>query len=286
MSFKDIVFPDNYEYSSDSNNLPLEFYLNVFPKSKIVYLKLGYFSSSAIKVLAYGFAQFIYRGGTIKIVTNHFLYSSDKELIDTDLSNDWDNKANLLNDLNALKKALTSESEQFIDCLKFLVKNNRVEIIPVMLLPNKMAHYKQGVFIDGEQNSIFMDGSCNFTANGLLENGENISVYRSWGEDFEQRKVTNKTKDVLSICEKQSSQYKYLDRSEILDAISSLGKEKSIDELLKSEAELVNNYVNKTNSKVIKKYKLELEKIIEERKKELKKQRKQQNKYRKTYSKS
>lgn len=263
MNFKDINFPNNYEYSSDSNDLPLEFYLDVFPKSKTVYLKLGYFSSSAIKVLAYGFAQFIYRGGTIKIVTNHFLYSSDQELIDSELSNDSAIEANLLDDLNALKKALTSESEQFIDCLKFLIKINRVEIIPVMLLPNKMAHYKQGVFIDEEQNSIFMDGSCNFTASGLLENGENISVYRSWGEGFEKRKVTNKIKDILSICEKKSPQYKYLERSEILDAISSLGKERTIDELLKNEAELMNIYLDKTNSKVIKKYKVEIEKIIE-----------------------
>ncbi|MEG3346092.1 DEAD/DEAH box helicase family protein [Pseudoalteromonas sp. B5MOD-1] len=263
MNFKDILFPENYEYSSDSNDLPLEFYLSVLPKSKAIYLKLGYFSSSAIRVLAYGFAQFIYNGGAMKIVTNHFLYGSDKKLLDgSDVSTNELDKEFILS-LRRLKESLTSESEQFYNCVRYLIHNNRLEIIPVMLLPNKMAHYKQGVFIDEEQNSIFMDGSCNFTANGLLENGENISVYRSWGEDFEQRKVTNKTKDVLSICEKQSSQYKYLDRSEILDTIASLGKEKSIDELLKSEAELVNSYVNKTNSKVINKCKLEIEKLIE-----------------------
>lgn len=263
MNFKDILFPDNYEYSSDTNDLPIEFYLNVLPRSKTIYLKLGYFSSSAIRVLAYGFAQFIYKGGKIKVVTNHFLYGSDKQLLEDNIASDDELEEKIILSLSRLKESLTSETEHFYNCIKYLIKNNRIEIIPVMLLPNKMAHYKQGVFIDEENNSIFMDGSCNFTANGLLENGESISIYRSWGEDFEQRKVTNKTKDVISICKKQSSQYKYLDKSEVLDAISSLGKEKSIDELLKSEAELVNSYVNKTNSKVINKYKHELEKIIE-----------------------
>jgi len=263
LNFKDILFPDNYEYSSDTNDLPIEFYLNVLPRSKTIYLKLGYFSSSAIRVLAYGFAQFIYKGGKIKVVTNHFLYGSDKQLLEDNIASDDELEEKIILSLSRLKESLTSETEHFYNCIKYLIKNNRIEIIPVMLLPNKMAHYKQGVFIDEENNSIFMDGSCNFTANGLLENGESISIYRSWGEDFEQRKVTNKTKDVISICKKQSSQYKYLDKSEVLDAISSLGKEKSIDELLKSEAELVNSYVNKTNSKVINKYKHELEKIIE-----------------------
>ncbi|NRA14942.1 MAG: DEAD/DEAH box helicase family protein [Oceanospirillaceae bacterium] len=261
MSFLDISFPNNFEFSSDSDNLPLEFYLQTFPKSKTVYLKLGYFSSSAIKVLAYGFAQFIYRGGTIKIVTNHFLYGQDKQLLDPDHSSQDDIEGSFLLNLNWLKDSLTSEAEQFYDCLKYLIKNKRVEIIPVMLLPNKMAHYKQGIFTDKHDNTIFMDGSCNFTANGLLENGENISVYRSWGDAFEQGKITDKKLDIASICNKSNEQYKYLDSEKILDAVSSLGKEKSIEELLSNEMTLIGkNYI--TNTELIEKYKLELEAVI------------------------
>jgi len=240
----------------------------VFPNSKYVYLKLGYFSSAAIKVLAYGFAQFIYRGGKIKIVTNHFLYSSDKQLLENEQLSIDSSDLNILNNLNELKEALSSEGEQFFNCLNFLVKNKRVEIIPVMLLPNKMAHYKQGVFIDSEKNSIFMDGSCNFTANGLLENGENISIYRSWGEEFEQRKVANKTKDILSICSKINTQYKYLDSCEILNAVSLLGNEKTIEELLSNEISILDKQKYKTNSQIIEKYKFEIEQLIEAEKNE------------------
>ena len=81
MSYLDIKFPDRFEYSSDSDPIPIEFFLDVLPKSKNIYLKLGYFSSRAIQVLAYGFAQFIYHGGTIKIITNHYLYDQDAQLI-------------------------------------------------------------------------------------------------------------------------------------------------------------------------------------------------------------
>ena len=85
MSFKNIPFPSDLEYSSDIERIPLEFYLEVIPKSKVIYLKLGYFSSKAIQTLSYGFAQFIHNGGVIKIVTNHYLYEHDASLLEVEL---------------------------------------------------------------------------------------------------------------------------------------------------------------------------------------------------------
>jgi len=268
VNFLDIQFPDNFEYSSDSDNLPLEFYLQIFPKSKTIYLKLGYFSSSAIKVLAYGFAQFIYRGGTIKIVTNHFMYGPDKQLLNVNILSKDDINKQFLNNLNWLKDSLTNETEQFFNCLRYLVKTGRVKIIPVMLLPHKMAHYKQGIFMDKDGNAIFMDGSCNFTANGLLENAENISVLRSWGDAFEQNKIASKRLDILGICDKSNKKYTYLDSDTVKDAVSTLGKEKSIDELLSDELTIIEQANIITNSDIIGKYKLELEELIIKEKKE------------------
>jgi superfamily II DNA or RNA helicase len=213
-------------------------------------------------VLAYGFAQFIYNGGVIKIVTNHFLYNSDRTLLSDFNDDDISSEKNILRDLQELKTALTSETQQFLDCLKFLIKNERLEIVPVMLLPNKMAHYKQGIFVDAEDNRIFMDGSCNFTANGLLENGENISVCRSWGEAFEKRKVDDKTEDILSICSRKNSRYRYLKNNEILNAVASIGTEKSIGELLSNEAKLLKDQKASTNSTIIEQFKNELNELI------------------------
>ncbi|MBT6045222.1 MAG: DEAD/DEAH box helicase family protein [Candidatus Scalindua sp.] len=238
MSFKDIKFPENFGYSSDSPSIPLEFYLNVLPQSRVVYLKLGYFSSKAIQVLSYSFAQFIYNGGVIKIVTNHFLYNDDSDLLDINESAVSKNKA-LLKDLEWIHSSLESYNQHFIDCLKYLVVNNRLEIVPVIMRPNKMLHYKEGVFVDDECNEIYMHGSCNFTAGGLVENAESISVCRSWGSDYEIAKLKNKVEDIQGIINKESSQYVYLDRSSITDMVIEKGEDKDIEELLREESGLL-----------------------------------------------
>ena len=59
MTFKDIDFPDTFQYSSDSEHIPLEFYESTFPIAKEIDLLLGYFSSNAFKVLSESFAEFI-----------------------------------------------------------------------------------------------------------------------------------------------------------------------------------------------------------------------------------
>jgi superfamily II DNA or RNA helicase len=264
LSFKKIIFPNDYEYSSDKENLPLEFYLEVLPRAKTIYLKLGYFSSSAIRVLAYGFAQFIFNGGNINIVSNHFLRNKDKELLDiTPLhSNEID-----LNDLDKIKSHLTDSEEHFFNCLKYLAVKKRLKIVPVMLLPERMAHYKQGIFVDYNDNEIFMDGSCNFTGNGLTENGETISVYRSWGSSFEKRKIVNKRESIDSIINKTNSGYKYLDKADIVEAIHSLGQELPLESLLEDERKLLLDIHNIRIKNIIRKH----EKLLDEKIKAIKK---------------
>jgi len=236
MSFKEIKFPKDFDYSTDSDSVPFEFYISIIPKSTLIYLKLGYFSSTAIQVLAYSFARFIYGGGIMKIVTNHYLYNKDSELLDvnSDVSN-----GRYLNNLEWLHGELSGSQQHFIDCLKYLVKQGRLKIIPVIMKPGKMVHYKQGVFEDEKGNMVAMEGSCNFTANGLLENGESISVFRSWGGDYEANKIESRLKDIRSIVSKKNDKYEYLDRSLIIDAVVNLGHERSIEELLKAETELI-----------------------------------------------
>ena len=166
MSFKSLILPENLEYSSDGSNIPIEFYLNAVPQSKEIFLKLGYFSSTAIRTLSLGFAQFIYNGGVLNIVSNHYLYRQDHELLDFD---GFAVKEVPLNDLEKLSNTLTANDQHFYNCLKYLVKRKRLNICPVMLNGNRMAHYKQGVFVDEENNELFVESSCNFTSNGDTE---------------------------------------------------------------------------------------------------------------------
>lgn len=238
MSFKSLILPENLEYSSDGSNIPIEFYLNAVPQSKEIFLKLGYFSSTAIRTLSLGFAQFIYNGGVLNIVSNHYLYRQDHELLDFD---GFAVKEVPLNDLEKLSNTLTANDQHFYNCLKYLVKRKRLNICPVMLNGNRMAHYKQGVFVDEENNELFVESSCNFTSNGLLENGEHLTVFRSWGGEYEKRKCLGKKGDIKSILNKKSDGYIYLTSNDIINAAEKLGEDKSLQDLLNDENELFNS---------------------------------------------
>jgi superfamily II DNA or RNA helicase len=263
MSFKNIPFPSDLEYSSDIERIPLEFYLEVIPKSKVIYLKLGYFSSKAIQTLSYGFAQFIHNGGVIKIVTNHYLYEHDASLLEVDDSIDQLDESYLI-DLDWVYSNLSDKGQHFVNCLKLLSRLKRLEIIPVMLRPQRMTHYKQGLFVDHLGNEICMDGSCNFTGKGLLENGESLNVYRSWGEKLEKTKISSRKVDLIELVEKTHSKYIYLDKSQIEDAILQLGEDKTIGQLLEDEIDILEDDIAEKASRLLNKHKNLIDREVKE----------------------
>jgi superfamily II DNA or RNA helicase len=234
-SFK---YPDTLEYSSDGKHLPIEFFMLTIPSCKKIDLKLGYFSSNAIRTLAFGFAQFIHNGGNLRIITNHYLSIKDKLLISDDKTNSLveedEIKYLVENDLEGLAKILESGDQHFFNCLKYLLKNGRLEIIPVKLKPDKLAHFKQGIFDDGA-SQVYFNGSCNFTYRGLVDNGESLSIARSWGEASEKLKVKENIESINRICEKEDSGFEYLSANQIIEVINSTGNDKDLDELIDDE---------------------------------------------------
>lgn len=264
-NFRSLIFPISFEYSSDSEHLPIEFYINVIPLCKTIHLKLGYFSSKALRLLAPSFAQFIHNGGQLNIITNHFVYGDDKELINKKISviEEFD-----FNDLEKIQRELTSSSRHFFNCLKYMIAKGQLRITPVMLKPARMTHFKQGVFTDKDGNEIFMDGSCNFTASGLLENAETLSICRLWASDFEQSKGHGKKAEMERILNKENPDYRYLSDKELQNAVDSIGEDKSLEELLNDETELLRSE-SRSFSKVatiIKKAEKKLQALVEEEK--------------------
>lgn len=75
---KDIHFEHSYSSGYDE---PKEFFTEALIESSTFDLGLGFFSSSGIRSLAYGFALFIANGGKMRVVINHFLSKEDKEAI-------------------------------------------------------------------------------------------------------------------------------------------------------------------------------------------------------------
>lgn len=230
--FKDIEFPPTYKYSSDSEHIPLEFYEEVFPISKNIDLLLGYFSSNAFKVLSRSFAEFIFNGGKMRIVTNHVLSLRDKEnLIDNSLLENEDQVIDVFGDIEKLENELSDYGQHFFDCLKYLQKENRLTIIPVKFNGVDLAHCKKMILFDGK-DYISTDGSINFTLSALTKNSESFEINAPWkGEIFEKRTVLEK-ENFDKIFKKTHSSYEYLEPKDIEIVISKIGKNKELQDLL------------------------------------------------------
>ncbi|MGQ7868959.1 DEAD/DEAH box helicase family protein [Sunxiuqinia sp. sy24] len=236
-----IGYPQTLEYSSDGLHLPIEFFMLTIPHCKHIDLKLGYFSSNAIRTLSYGFAQFIHNGGTLRIITNHFLSYQDKMLLDEANSElaveESEMKRFVEDDLESLAKILESGDQHFFDCLKYLLRSKRLEIIPVKLRPNKLAHFKQGVLDDGT-SQVYFNGSCNFTYKGLIDNGESIAIARSWGERSEKLKLQENISSIDRICKKEDPGFEYLHSNQIIEIINRTGQDRQLNELIETELEV------------------------------------------------
>jgi superfamily II DNA or RNA helicase len=261
-SFTELKLPLDGEFSSDDGPLPIEFFLGVLPNSKEVYLKLGYFSSSAIQVLAFGFAQFVAKGGSISIATNHFLYERDIELLNVEDEGSAElSETSQVHDPEWIYEQLSDSGQHFLDCLKTLSKTGRLTIVPVKLKPARMVHYKEGVFVDDIGNKISFTGSCNFTGNGLIENGESLSISRSWLSHADEAKCNKRLQSVISITSKDDDRYTYLSPEDVLDAALNLGQERSIEELLEQERRLVETESHRLHD-ILSKYEKSLEQSI------------------------
>lgn len=140
---------------------------------------LGFFSSSAINVLADGFASFLYNGGRMNLIVNDILTEQDKAAIangklDTPIPF-FD-----ISDIEKLKNTLSERDVHFFECLAWLIRNSRLEIR--IVAPKDgigISHTKTGIFSDGV-NKVGFDGSCNFSRSALIDNIESLTAFCDW----------------------------------------------------------------------------------------------------------
>jgi superfamily II DNA or RNA helicase len=236
--FKDIKFPETYKYSSDSEHIPLEFYEEVFPVAKNIDLLLGYFSSNAFKILSRSFSEFVINGGYIRIITNHVMTIRDKEnLIENTNLKDEDRVIDIFQDVDKLESELRDYGQHFFDCLKYLLKEKRLQILPVKFNGVDLAHCKKMVLYDGE-NYISTDGSINFTLSALTKNSESFEVNAPWkGEIFAKRTELERL-NFDKIFSKEHPNYTYLNPDQIETVITKVGKSKDVQDLLEDSIRL------------------------------------------------
>lgn len=177
----DVQFKHSYSSGYDE---PKDFFTEALIESSTFDLGLGFFSSSGIRSLAYGFALFIANGGKMRVVINHFLSKEDKEAIENGQKHLVDNyESRLLSDIAKLTKTLSKEDEHFFQCLSYLISINRIEFVATISTKGGLGHDKYGIFTDEKGNKVAFIGSANFSHSALELNGETITVFTSSDDD-------------------------------------------------------------------------------------------------------
>ncbi len=260
MSFRDIKFPPTYKYSSDSDSIPLEFYLEVFPISKRIDLLLGYFSTNAFKILGASFAQFIHNGGSMRIVTNHILSFVDREtLLNKNIDiDDEDLVINIFSDIDKLSQTINQFGQHFFDCLKYLKKTGRLEIVPVKFNGVDLAHCKRMILFDGN-DYLSTDGSINFTLSALTKNSESFEVNAPWMGSIFAERTNDEINNFEKIINRNHPDYEYINVDQIEVVIDKIGRSKEEKELIEDSVKLDFSRMGNKVAKLLKTKRTEFE---------------------------
>ena len=177
----DVFFKHSYSSGYDE---PKDFFTEALIESSTFDLGLGFFSSSGIRSLSYGFALFIANGGKMRVVMNHILSQEDKEIIEKGQKHPVEDFENhILFDIKKLVETLSKEDEQFFRCLSYLISINRIEFVATVSTKGGLGHDKYGIFKDEKGNKVAFIGSANFSQSALELNGETITVFTSPDDD-------------------------------------------------------------------------------------------------------
>lgn len=233
-----IDWPSHRQFNSNKEWEPLYFFSECLCNSVSFDLSLGFFSSTAIRTLACGFATFIYNGGKMRLIINNILSEDDKNTIlkgnNGEIVTSFD-----LTDIVRLKESLSAYDRQFFDCIAYLIADNRIDILVVEPSSGKgISHTKSGVFFDGE-NYVAFNGSCNFTKTALLDNIESLDAYCDWDGGVLSAKIENIKSDFEGKFSQNDSSVKYIDPTEIVVSVQNFFSGKDMSELLNQERELI-----------------------------------------------
>lgn len=235
----DVIWPEHRRYKSRTEWEPIGFFSDCLCNATRFDLKLGFFSTSAINVLADGFATFLYNGGRMRLIINDILSEQDKDVIEKATISETIIPAISLDDIATLKNTLSERGQHFFDCIAWLIKNNRIEI--KVIVPkdgNGISHTKCGLFADAT-NKVAFDGSCNFSRTALIENHESITAFCDWDSVSDKYKIEDLEGDFLRTFKEEDDSVKYLDATAIRTSISTNFPDKSIKDLLQDEVELL-----------------------------------------------
>lgn len=234
----EVDWAEDGTYRPGEYNSPEKFFNDGLENSNEFDLQLGYFSSATISVLADGFATFISKGGKMRLVINHIVSTEDKNAISKGLKGGFINCFDLT-DFAQLRKTFDEYTQQFFECLAFLIYNKRIDIRIIKPRNKKgISHTKTGQFRDGDSVTSFT-GSANFTISGLFNNLEEIKIDRSDSLDvMTSKRIESQREEFDCIMDGTKRNIEYLSPENLISAIKTNYGDKDIEELLDVEAKL------------------------------------------------
>ena len=263
----DIIWPNHRRYKSRTEWEPIGFFSDCLCNTTQFDLMLGFFSSSAISVLANGFATFLYNGGKMKLIINDILTENDKNAIAKGVNPNADLPYFNLSDIENIYETLSERDKHFFDCISWLIRNNRIEI--KIISPQGglgISHTKSGVFYDGI-NVVGFDGSCNFSRTALIDNIESLTVSCDWDGKVEIAKINAIQKELEEIVQEKDDTVSYISVENIKTQLTNIAGNKSLTDLLESEYNILqkqSQHITSTSiHKALEKAKDRLEAIVE-----------------------
>lgn len=260
---KEVSYPPHRRFKSGTEWEPVGFFSDGLLEASRFDLMLGFFSSTAINVLADGFAAFISNGGHMRMVINDILSIEDWNAFHVA----EDGRAFIpffdLTDILQLKSTLTTRGKHFFECLSWMIRNNRIEI--KIVVPQSgigIAHTKCGLFSDGT-NTVAFEGSCNFSMKALLQNNESLSVFCSWDGELDNYRVSCIADDFEKIFSGNDQSVKYLKVDEISAQITDTFERKELSQLIADEKKIIEDGLSETVAKALGRAKKRVLKALE-----------------------
>lgn len=228
MSLQDIKLKN--EYRSLADNVPREFYIPLLKEANLYQRAVGFFSSTALAVIASGLYDFVNNGGKIQIIASPKLSEKDIEAI----HNGYKNRHEIIEEslLKNLNDVANGGEANRLNLLANLIANEIMDIKIAITKTCGIYHEKLGIISDSQNNSVVFSGSMNETGTAIQENYEAFDVYCSWKE-YDRERINSKLEAFYNIWNGLDDYVDVLEFPNIKDEFIEKYKQTDLEEALK-----------------------------------------------------
>lgn len=183
MGLRDI--PIKNEYRSLNDDVVKDFYVPLLGNAVLYQRAVGFFSSSALMMIAQGINGLIQNKGKIQIIASPRLSTLDIEEITKGYEVRKVIEKSLLRELNDIED---QEDVEKLSYIARLVADGILDVkIAFLTTKNEIAmyHEKMGLITDSDGNTVAFSGSMNESENAFKNNYESFDTFCSWTNDSE-----------------------------------------------------------------------------------------------------